>query len=81
METASGKINITVSSGLYVNNAKVLSNINDLLALIKSNPAAIRNALGLGTLATKSQVNLSDSTQVTGVLKAANGGFNYSDLI
>ena len=81
METASGKINITASSGLYVNNVKVLSNINDLLALIKSNPAAIRRALGLGTLATKSQVNLSDSTQVTGVLKAANGGFNYSDLI
>ena len=81
METASGKINITASSGLYVNNVKVLANINDLLALIKSNPAAIRQALGLGTLATKSQVNLSDSTQVTGVLKAANGGFNYSDLI
>ena len=54
---------------------------NIILEYIKSNPAEIRQALGLGTLATKNQINLGDTTQVTGVLKAANGGFNYADFV
>lgn len=54
---------------------------NIILEYIKSNPAQIRQALGLGTLATKNQINLGDTTQVTGVLKAANGGFNYADFV
>ena len=54
---------------------------NIILEYIKSNPAAIRQALGLGTLATKNQINLGDTTQVTGVLRAANGGFNYADFV
>ena len=54
---------------------------NIILEYIKSNPAEIRKALGLGTLATKNQINLADTTQVTGVLKAANGGFNYADFV
>ena len=56
-------------------------NLDILLEYIKSNPAEIRQALGLGSLATKNQINLSDTTQVTGVLKAANGGFNYADFV
>ncbi len=55
--------------------------INSLANIIKTNPALIRLALGLGSLATKNSVNLSDLTQTTGILPSARGGFNYQDYL
>ena len=66
---------------MYVNNVKVLANINDLIALIKTKPAEIRNALGLGSLSTKNSINLADLTQTTGILPSSRGGFNYNDYL